>query len=104
MRRNKTLYIKENYNEIAVLQRITAITMRYDEQINFRTTSSIKERLKSIADSQGMKVSQLVNEIVAAYLSGESATVTADVTLQKVYEIVVSQEKRLETLEKKSAA
>jgi predicted DNA-binding protein len=78
--------------------------MRYDEQINFRTTSEIKDRLKSIADSQGTKVSQLVNEIVAAYLSGQSATVTADVTLQKVYEIVISQEKRLETLEKKSAA
>ena len=78
--------------------------MKYDEQINFRTTSEIKERLKLIADNQGTKVSQLVNEIVAAYLSGQSATVTGDVTLQKVYEIVISQEKRLETLEKKSAA
>lgn len=78
--------------------------MKYDEQINFRTTSEIKERLKLMADSQGTKVSQLVNEIVAAYLSGQNATVTADVTLQKVYEIVISQEKRLETLEKKSAA
>lgn len=78
--------------------------MKYDEQINFRTTSEIKERLKLIADSQGTKVSQLVNEIVAAYLSGQNATVTGDVTLQKVYEIVISQEKRLETLEKKSAA
>lgn len=78
--------------------------MKYDEQINFRTTSEIKERLKLMADSQGTKVSQLVNEIVAAYLSGQNAPVTADVTLQKVYEIVISQEKRLETLEKMLAA
>jgi antitoxin component of RelBE/YafQ-DinJ toxin-antitoxin module len=78
--------------------------MRYDEQINFRTTSSIKEQLKTIADSQGIKVSQLVNEIVVKYLDSQNASKSADVTLQKVYEIVISQEKRLETLEKKSAA
>lgn len=85
--------------------------MKMDAQINFRTSSEIKEQIEKIAESRGMKPSQLVNEIVAEFLNRQSNQKPVLVNLEKVYEIVVSHEKQLEAygkqielLTKKSAA
>lgn len=84
--------------------------MKMDSQINFRTSSAVKEQVERIAKSRGIKPSQLINEIVAEFLNrgSQSNEVTS---LEKLYELVASHERKLEehqhlieTLTKKSVA
>ncbi len=69
--------------------------MKMDSQINFRTSSAIKEQVEKIAESRGVKASQLINEIVADFLNrgSQSNEVT---TLEKLNELVVSHQRKLE--------
>ncbi len=84
--------------------------MKMDTQINFRTSSTVKEQVEKIAKNRGIKPSQLINEIVADFLNrgGQSNEVNS---VEKLYELVTLHERKLEehqllieTLTKKSVA
>ncbi len=70
-----------------------------DAQINFRTSSEIKEQVEEMAKSRGLKPSQLINEIVADFLNRGSQK-SETINLETLREIVTSHEKQLETHEK----
>jgi hypothetical protein len=75
--------------------------MKLDTQINFRTSSAIKEELEKIAKSRGLKPSQLLNEIVTDFLKQQgNQTAQTTINLETVYEILSKQGQRLELLEK----
>ncbi|MDF5723716.1 MAG: hypothetical protein PUP91_25270 [Rhizonema sp. PD37] len=81
-----------------------------DTQINFRTSSTVKEQVEKIAESRGIKPSQLINEIVADFLNRGSRLNEVN-SVEKLYELVTLHERKLEehqllieTLTKKSAA
>ncbi|MBW4458277.1 MAG: ribbon-helix-helix domain-containing protein [Nostoc indistinguendum CM1-VF10] len=85
--------------------------MKLDTQINFRTSSEIKEELEKIAKNRGLRPSQLLNEIVEDFVKRQENQVTEKINLEKVYEMLSVQGQRLELLErqqqemaKKSAA
>ncbi|MBE9213137.1 hypothetical protein IQ247_10710 [Plectonema cf. radiosum LEGE 06105] len=85
--------------------------MKLDTQINFRTSSEIKEEIENIAKSKGVRPSQLLNEIVADFVKRQENTKSEKPDLDKVYELLSRQGQRLELLErqqqemaKKSAA
>lgn len=67
-----------------------------DAQINFRTSSEIKEQVEEMAKSRGLKPSQLINEIVADFLNRGSQK-SETINLETLHEIVTSHEKQLET-------
>ncbi|MCC5632684.1 ribbon-helix-helix domain-containing protein [Nostoc sphaeroides CHAB 2801] len=74
--------------------------MKLDTQINFRTSSEIKEELEKIAKSKGLRPSQLLNEIVEDFVKRKENQVTEKINLEKVYEMLSVQGQRLELLEK----
>ncbi|NJM19853.1 MAG: hypothetical protein HC874_08190 [Richelia sp. SL_2_1] len=74
--------------------------MKLDTQINFRTSSEIKEEIKNIAKSRGLKPSQLLNEIVADFVKRQESQKSEKPELDKVYELLSLQGQRLELLEK----
>ncbi|MCC5670496.1 ribbon-helix-helix domain-containing protein [Nostoc sp. CHAB 5784] len=74
--------------------------MKLDTQINFRTSSEIKEELEKIAKSRGLRPSQLLNEIVEDFVKRQENQVTEKINLEKVYEMLSVQGQRLELLEK----
>lgn len=74
--------------------------MRLDTQINFRTSSEVKEEIENIARSRGIKPSQLLNEIVASFLKQQEEQKSEKPDLEKVYEMLSLQGQRLEVLEK----
>ena len=85
--------------------------MKLDTQINFRTSSEIKEEIENIAKSKGVRPSQLLNEIVADFVKRQENTKSEKPDLDKIYELLSRQGQRLELLErqqqemaKKSAA
>jgi antitoxin component of RelBE/YafQ-DinJ toxin-antitoxin module len=78
--------------------------MELNTQINFRTSSEVKERIKDIALRRNIKPSQLINEIVSDFLNHQESHAQETIDLQTVYQMVSLQQKRLEELEKKSAA
>jgi len=74
--------------------------MKLDTQINFRTSSEIKEELEKIAKNKGLRPSQLLNEIVEDFVKRQENQVTEKINLEKVYEMLSVQGQRLELLEK----
>lgn len=74
--------------------------MKLDTQINFRTSSEIKEELEKIAKNRGLRPSQLLNEIVEDFVKRQEDQVTEKINLEKVYEMLSVQGQRLELLEK----
>ena len=74
--------------------------MKLDTQINFRTSSEIKEELEKIAKNRGLRPSQLLNEIVEDFVQRQENQVTEKINLEKVYEMLSVQGQRLELLEK----
>jgi antitoxin component of RelBE/YafQ-DinJ toxin-antitoxin module len=70
--------------------------MKMDAQINFRTSSEIKEQVEEMAKSRGLKPSQLINEIVADFLNRQESQKSETINLQTLHEIVTSHEKQLE--------
>ncbi len=74
--------------------------MKLDTQINFRTSSTIKEELEKIANHRGLKVSQLLNEVVSAFLKQQEKHTVEAINLETVYEMLSQQGQRLELLEK----
>ncbi len=74
--------------------------MKLDTQINFRTSSEIKEELEKIAKNRGLRPSQLLNEIVEDFVKRQENQVTEKINLEKVYEMLSVQGQRLELLEK----
>ncbi|MEI2580533.1 MULTISPECIES: hypothetical protein [unclassified Scytonema] len=75
-----------------------------DTQINFRTSSEIREQMEKIAKDRNIKLSQLINDIVADFINREGNQKSEGVDIQALYQMVVSQERRIDQLEKKSAA
>ena len=75
--------------------------MKLDTQINFRTSSEIKQELEKIAQSRGLRPSQLLNEIVEDFVKRQENQVTEKINLEKVYEMLSVQGQRLELLEKR---
>jgi predicted transcriptional regulator len=71
--------------------------MKMDAQINFRTSSEIKEQVEEMAKSRGLKPSQLINEIVADFLNRQGSQNSVAINLEMLHEIVTSHEKQLET-------
>ena len=71
--------------------------MKMDAQINFRTSSEIKEQVEEIAKSRGVRPSQLINEIVADFLNRQGNQKSMTINLETLYEIVTSHEKQLES-------
>jgi predicted DNA-binding protein len=82
--------------QVNAMQRKTRRIMRLDTQINFRTSSEIKEELERLAKSKGMKPSQLLNEIVANFLGRQESQNTESVDLETAYKTL---SQRLEHLE-----
>ncbi|MBD2488978.1 hypothetical protein [Aulosira sp. FACHB-615] len=80
--------------------------MALDAQINFRTSSEIKAKIEEIARDKKIRPSQLINEIVTDFLKHRDRATQGSqkIDLETVYEMVATQEKRIEKLEKKSAA
>ena len=78
--------------------------MRMDTQINFRTSSEIREQIEKIAKTRNIKLSQLINDIVADFIEREGKQQSEVVDIQTIYQMLVSQERRIDHLEKKSAA
>ncbi|WP_414543895.1 hypothetical protein [Nostoc sp. CCY0012] len=74
--------------------------MKLDTQINFRTSSEIKEELEKIAKSRGLRPSQLLNELVENFVKHYENQVTEKINLEKLYEMLSVQGQRLELLEK----
>lgn len=74
--------------------------MKLDTQINFRTSSEIKEEIERIAKSRGLRPSQLLNEIVTDFLRQQHSQTAEKINLEKVYEMLSMQGQRLELLEK----
>ena len=74
--------------------------MKLDTQINFRTSSEIKEELEKIAKSRGLRPSQLLNELVEDFVKHHENQVTEKINLEKLYEMLSVQGQRLELLEK----
>jgi predicted DNA-binding protein len=78
--------------------------MELNTQINFRTSLEVKERIKDIALRRNIKPSQLINEIVTDFLNRQESHKNEAIDLETIYQMVSLQQKRLEELEKKSAA
>ncbi len=78
--------------------------MRMDTQINFRTSSEVREQIEKIAKTRNIKLSQLINDIVADFIEREGKQQSEVVDIQTIYQMLVSQERRIDHLEKKSAA
>lgn len=74
--------------------------MKLDTQINFRTSSEIKEEIENIAKSRGLRPSQLLNEIVADFVQRHDSSESQKANLDKVFELLTLQGQRLEILEK----
>lgn len=74
--------------------------MKLDTQINFRTSSEIKEEIENIAKSRGLRPSQLLNEIVADFVQRQDSSESQKANLDKVFELLTLQGQRLEILEK----
>ncbi|WP_414530628.1 hypothetical protein [Nodularia chucula] len=74
--------------------------MKLDTQINFRTSSEIKEELEKIAKSRGLRPSQLLNELVEDFVKHYENQVPEKINLEKLYEMLSLQGQRLELLEK----
>lgn len=74
--------------------------MKLDTQINFRTSTEIKEEIENIAKSRGIKPSQLLNEIVADFVRQQENDKSEKLDLDKIYELLSQQGQRLELLEK----
>jgi hypothetical protein len=75
-----------------------------DTQINFRTSSEVREQIEKIAKTRNIKLSQLINDIVADFIEREGKQQSEVVDIQTIYQMLVSQERRIDHLEKKSAA
>jgi predicted transcriptional regulator len=80
--------------------------MTLDAQINFRTSSEVKAKIEEIAKSRNLKPSQLINEIVLDFLTQRDKVSRSSegIDLETVYQMVTTQGRRIEMLEKKSAA
>ncbi|GEM_PF-2163368 len=89
-----------DYNSVKSLQRKVLRKMKLDTQINFRTSSEIKEEIENIAKSRGVKPSQLLNEIVANFVKQQDSEKSEKLNLDKIYELLSQQGQRLELLEK----
>mgnify|MGYP001793864637 CR=1 FL=1 len=74
--------------------------MKLDTQINFRTSSEIKEEIENIAKNRGLKPSQLLNEIIADFVQRQESEEPQKADLDKVLELLSLQGQRLEMLEK----
>ncbi len=74
--------------------------MKFDTQINFRTSSEIKDEIEKIAKIRGIKPSQLLNEIVGDFVKQQENQKSEKLNLEKVYEMLSLQGQRLELLEK----
>jgi hypothetical protein len=75
--------------------------MKLETQINFRTSSEIKEEIEKIAKTRGVRSSQLLNEIVADFVKQQGNQKSEKPNLEKVYEMLSLQGQRLELLEKR---
>ena len=74
--------------------------MKLDTQINFRTSSEIKEEIEKTAKSRNLRPSQLLNEIVTDFLRQQQSQRAQKINLETVYEMLSIQGQRLELLEK----
>lgn len=77
--------------------------MGLDAQINFRTSSEVKNKIQRLAEARGLKPSEMMNEIVESFLSSIETRDYQTINLESLYELVNLQAKKLEVHEQQLA-
>ncbi len=77
--------------------------MSMDAQINFRTSSEIKQKIVDMANKRGIKPSQMMNEIVEFFLDNVVTQDSKAIDLKALYDMVNLQAKKIEVHEQQIA-